>query len=160
VMGLTPSRDHLIEHAASMDHARTLATAAAMLAGAVQAGPRVLLRARPQLTITPRLRRGGAEHARTPESNRVARLGLHPPHARRLPYSQSQTNLPAPLPEDCDASATITVKGTAMVSKPNINRIFRIGSIPLNGYAATMCRRVGYLPLGAFIPVSLTPRGC
>ena len=77
-----------------------------------------------------------------------------------LPYSQSQPNLPAPLPEDCDASATMTVKGTAMVSKPNRNRVFRIGSIPLNGYAATMCRRVGYLPLGASNPPSLTPRGC
>jgi hypothetical protein len=54
----------------------------------------------------------------------------------------------------------MTVKGTAMVSKPNRNRIFRIGSIPLNGYAATVCRGVDYLPLGAFIPASLTPRGC
>ena len=40
MMDLTPSPDHLIDHAASVDHARTPATAAAMLAGAVQTGHR------------------------------------------------------------------------------------------------------------------------
>jgi pimeloyl-ACP methyl ester carboxylesterase len=45
-----------------------------------------------------------------------------------MAYSQSvQPNLPAPEPDDWDASATMTVKGTAMASKPSSNRI-RIGT--------------------------------
>ena len=47
---------------------------------------------------------------------------------RERAYSQSvQPSLPAPEPDDWDASATMTVKGTAMASKPNSNRI-RIGT--------------------------------
>jgi pimeloyl-ACP methyl ester carboxylesterase len=45
-----------------------------------------------------------------------------------MAYSQSvQPNLPAPEPDDWDASATMTVRGTAMASKPSSNRI-RIGT--------------------------------